>query len=320
MAQKSIKNNHLRFIAYFFLVLAILIISRLFYLQIWEHSYYTAIASARHDKNQSLSAHRGTIYFKDVRTGELSVAALDKEYYTVIANPSQISFDMVDTIGQKLSEILDIHDPEDERSLLGKLSQNNLKYVVIARKVSEETKIKIDSFVSDFEEKLNKNKSSKDPYRSAGISTQPATYRFYPEGTLAASVLGFGVKKDEQPIQGQYGIEGFWNDILTGKQGVVSGEKSIGGSWITLAGRKVVQAKDGADVILTIDRTLEFEACKILQKKFEDSHAKDAALVIMNPKTGAILAMCSFPDFDPNNYGQVSSTEHFRFNNTAIFC
>jgi cell division protein FtsI/penicillin-binding protein 2 len=305
MNQKIFQNNRLRFVAYFFLILALLIISRLFYLQVWQHQYFLVLAAKGHDLRQKISPHRGSIYFKDARTGEKSVAAIDKDYYTLFINPREISFDKINVIGERISTILNITDDEQKRSLFDKLSRHTTTYQLIAKKIPEEVKNQIDTMKSDLK-------------MTNGIYTGTQTYRFYPENTLASTILGFGARPDEtKPLIGKYGIEGYWNEILTGTDGLVSGEKSVGGSWITLAGRTIVPAKDGADVVLTIDRNLEYQACDKLREWFEKTQAKDASLIMMNPKTGAILAMCSFPDFDPNNYGAVSSTE--QFNNTSIF-
>jgi cell division protein FtsI/penicillin-binding protein 2 len=95
------------------------------------------------------------------------------------------------------------------------------------------------------------------------------------------------------------------------------GEQGAFGSWITMAGGTLHPSQNGADLLLTIDRTLEYAACKRLADGMKEYGAQRAALVMMNPKTGAILAMCSLPDFDPNNYSQTEDID--AFNNQAIF-
>lgn len=309
------QNERLRYVAWFFLFFGILIIARLFYLQVWQHDHFIALAAKHHDLNRPIFARRGAIFFKDARTGELSIAAVDKDYYTVWADPQFISFDQINLIGERLVTLLGIQESDEQRVLFDKLARRNSQYQVIARKVSEDIRNQIDGFVSQMEKELNKNRKKDEEYRQVGLYTQIASYRFYPEGALAANVLGFGAKQDEtKPIEGRYGVEQYWNNILTGKTGSVSGEKSAGGSWITLAGRQIVQAEDGADIVLTIDRNLQYQACEELRKNMKKYDAKSAALVIMDV-SGAVLAMCSLPDFDPNKYGMASTTD---FNNTAI--
>ena len=299
MPQKTLHTSRLRFVAYFFLILAILIIVRLFYLQIWQHNYYETIAAEKHDLNQKIFPRRGTVYFTDARTGELSTAAIDKDYYTIFADPTLINGADVNNVGDELSVLLNITDTEQKRALYDKLSRHNSRYQPLAHKVSQDLKNQI----ADLHIK--------------GVYAQVEQYRFYPEENLAAAVLGFGAKEDDtKPIAGKYGIERYWNQILSGEAGEIQGETTAGGNWITLAGRTIVPAQDGADLTLTIDRNLEYRACNRLKQGFDDYKPKSASLVMMDPNTGAILAMCSFPDFDPNNYGNISSTAQFV--NTSI--
>ena len=84
-----------------------------------------------------------------------------------------------------------------------------------------------------------------------------------------------------------------------------------------MADRTLKQAEDGVDLLLTVDRNLQYKACARLREGYEKHKAKSAALILMDPKTGAILSMCSFPDFDPNNYS--ASKDVGAYNNTAIF-
>jgi cell division protein FtsI/penicillin-binding protein 2 len=312
----SFSENRFRFIRYGIEAMAFLLILKLFSLQVWHHSDYEELALQNHNFNKKIFAHRGTIFFRDARTGEKSVAAIDKDYYTLSANPSQITFDRVNDLGEQLVKILNITDSGERTALFEKLSQHGSVYTVLAKKVPEETKIRLEELIASTKDQF-KERFKKNTKEGVGIYLRSEPYRFYPEKELAAAVLGFGKKEDGKPIVGQYGIEGYWDQILTGTTGLIKGEKSNGGSWITLAGRTVVPAQNGADIILTIDRALQYRACGELKKMFDKIQSKDASLIVMNPKTGAILVMCSYPDFDPNEFQKVSSTE--QFNNISIF-
>ena len=109
----------------------------------------------------------------------------------------------------------------------------------------------------------------------------------------------------------------FWDSTLTGKSGFLSGEKGALGSVISSANRTLKQAEHGSDLLLTIDRNLQYKSCERLREGFVEYKAKSAALILMDPKTGAILSMCSMPDFNPNNYSEVEDVGVY--NNTAIF-
>jgi cell division protein FtsI/penicillin-binding protein 2 len=150
-----------------------------------------------------------------------------------------------------------------------------------------------------------------------GIHFVRVPYRYYPEEMLASQVIGFVGKDENGNDIGRYGAEGYWNNELAGSGGFFEGTKSAKGSWITLAGSLMKPAVDGADMVLTIDRTLQFKACEKLLEAQTKYGAQSSALIIMEPQTGAIRAMCSFPTFDPNEYNKVQDAQ--AFNNSAIF-
>jgi len=148
-----------------------------------------------------------------------------------------------------------------------------------------------------------------------GFVRQP--FRYYPEEQSGAGILGFLGQDQNGNKIGRYGIEGFWNKELGGSGGFVEGAKNAVGGWITLSGWSLKPAEDGADLVLTIDRTLQYKACERLRGGLKEYNATSASLVMMNPQTGAILAMCDAPGFDPNSY---QKTKNIRaFNNSAIF-
>ncbi len=299
MINQDKKNQRLRLIAIFFIAVTIVIISKLFVLQIVQAEYYRTFALTTHEIYKQLHPKRGAIYFQDTRTKQEYPAAINRQYFLIYAVPKEIKPETTSSTIDKLIQILSL--PETERELLNKkFSKTNDLYEPIAKKID-----------SDTIEKLKIEKLS-------GIYFTPQEYRYYPEENIAAPILGFCRLNDDGTQQiGSYGIEGYWNKILMGHQGFISGERGALGSWITLATHSQVNAQDGADLLLTIDRALEYKACDLLQKGLEEYQAKSASLVMMNPKTGAILAMCSLPDFNPNKYSEVKDLRSF--SNNAIF-
>ncbi|MFA6105246.1 MAG: penicillin-binding protein 2 [Patescibacteria group bacterium] len=287
-----------RLVALFFLGFALYIFGRLFFLQILRHDHYLAVAARSHETSEQVEAERGSIYFADSRTGESFPAAINKTYYLVYAVPKSIPASAVVSTTNKLATILKF-DEVKKSDLLEKLSEHASVYKVIEKKVSEEVANEI--------KKNNIN----------GIRFEEQKYRFYPEDSIGASVLGFAQRNNAGELDGKYGIEGYFNKKLSGRAGYILGEKGAQGDWITLAERTNIQAENGCDIYLTIDRALQKYACDRLRQGLKDYKAKSASLVLMNPKTGAILAMCSLPDFDPNNYSQVDDLSVF--NNTSVF-
>lgn len=141
-----------------------------------------------------------------------------------------------------------------------------------------------------------------------GISYVLKDSRSYPEKGFGGHVLGFiGRDSADNPV-GQYGIEGYFDDFLAGKPGEIFSQ---------LGSRAYTPAIDGGSLVLTIDRTVQYTACKMLRDAVTKFSADSGGLVIVEPSTGRILAMCGAPDFDPNEYSKVESIS--TYNNQSIF-
>lgn len=293
------KDNSLRIVSILILLGAAIIVVRLFVLQFIEHKYYSALALNNHEIYQQLYPHRGSVILQDTRNKNKEYpAAVNRQYYSVYAVPRDIPAESVASTTDFLTNLFNF-SPEEKNNLLVKLSKGDDPYEPIAKKVSEEIKDKIKSA------------------NLAGINFVGQEFRYYPEGNLAANVLGFTGQNEKGELSGRYGIEGFWDSALTGKSGFLSGEKGALGSIISSANRTLKQAENGSDLLLTIDRNLQYKSCERLRQGFVEYKAKSAALILMDPKTGAILSMCSMPDFDPNNYSDVEDVGVY--NNTAVF-
>ena len=295
---KENQNTGHRIVAVGFLLITIWIIARLFILQIIKHDYYVTMATKSHETTKQITPERGNIYFTDARTHETFPAAINKTYYLIFATPKTIPASEVVSTTNKLSEILGF-DENAKSELLNKLSDLNSSYKIIAKKVPENLTKKIQLL------KIN------------SIGAEEQTYRYYPEDYLAANVLGFVSRNDLGDLEGKYGIEGFYNKKLTGRVGYLEGEKGAGGGWIALAERTNIKPEDGSDLYLTIDRAVQKYACDRLREGMKEYKAKSASLVLLDPNTGAVLAMCSLPDFDPNNFSEVDNLA--AFNNTTVF-
>lgn len=292
-------DKPLRVVSVLVLVGAFAILLRLFMLQVLDHRYYAALALNNHEIYQQLYPHRGSIFFQDTRTQYKEYpVSVNRQYYSLYAVPRDVPSEHIASTTDFLARTLNLSD-EEKKSVLEKLSKKNDPYEPIAKKVSEDVKDVIMGA------------------HMPGISAAGQEFRYYPEGNLASNVLGFTSHNDKGELSGRYGIEGFWDSTLTGKSGFLAGEKGALGSIISVANRTLKQAEDGADLLLTIDRNVQYKSCQRLQQGLEEYEAKSASLILMDPKTGAILSMCSLPDFDPNNYSQV---EHISvYNNTTIF-
>lgn len=206
----------------------------------------------------------------------------------LIAYPAQI----VDRHGVAvaLSPFLELPSSELESILKG-LN----RYVILKRKLPQEVSAQIKKIIKE-----DKTKSFN------GLGLKEEYYRYYPEGQLASNILGFVTG---QGI-GQYGIESKYNAQLQGKKGVFQTQKDSIGRQITVGDNNVIQpAVDGDDVVLTIDRSIQMNVENMLAKYVKEFRADDGQLIVMDPKTGRIIAMANYPTFDPNDYGNIYDKE-----------
>lgn len=273
----------------------VVIAVRLWQLQIINHKVYAGLASGQQELYRQLFPKRGSIYAieknADGIVGKVSLA-INRRTYLVSANTKALA-DPVKA-ASALTDILGM--PQEE--LVAILSTPDDPYVPVKRRVSED--------VGERVKKLN----------LGGIDLQETTERFYPNNNIGSHILGF-VRYRDDGLVGQYGVEGAFNEVLSGTVGEIRSERDASGVWIPMANREMIPAKDGADIILTIDWPIQFNACRALDEWVKQHGADSGSLVVMEPKTGAILAMCGSPDFNPNIFNEALNI--YVFNNPATF-
>ncbi|MFA4830820.1 MAG: penicillin-binding protein 2 [Patescibacteria group bacterium] len=298
MRRSAGADPRLRAAAIIVSIVAGLVIFRLSILMIFQHDFYTALAAGSHDVYSQLFPVRGEVFIQGSRAGEEYPLAINRDYFLLYADTRDIDDAAALEVTEKLAEIFSYNE-EKKLEIFAKINKRDDPYEPIEQKVDKDVMEKI--------EELD----------LPGIYFLRKPYRYYPEGNLAANIIGFVGKTEDGQDIGSYGIEGYWEKELAGSGGFFSGAKSASGFWIPLAGRSFDPATNGADLHLTIDRTIQYYACERLRIGLEEYGASSASLVIMDPATGAIYAMCSLPDFDPNYYNKVSSIEVY--NNNTVF-
>ena len=148
-----------------------------------------------------------------------------------------------------------------------------------------------------------------------GLAFTFSKYRYYPEGEVASQILGY-VSYVNGEGSGHYGLEEFFDKELFGKYGHLKSEKGNSSNLIIVNDREYTAPEAGSDLVLTIDRNIEFFACEKLKETVTRLQATGGSVIVIEPKTGAILAMCSEPNFNPNNYQSVKDLSYF--NNPTI--
>ncbi|MEK7508281.1 MAG: penicillin-binding protein 2 [Patescibacteria group bacterium] len=271
-----------------------LVIIKLGVLQIVNYDFYVKAAEGRHSLYKKLWPERGRIYFSDLKSpGDLFPLAINRSVYTIFVDPARIKEP------QKTARALAKKLELSEKDVLTKLTETGSRYEIIKKRVSAETADEL---------KLEK---------LTGVEYEKEFFRFYPEHDMAAQVVGYlGLDEASEP-KGFYGLEGYFNELLAGQTGFISTERDAKGGWLTLIPRQMKNSVDGVDMILTLDRVIEAYACQKLKEGVKKHQAKSGSVVIINPKNGAILALCNEPGFDPNNYNEVKDLGVF--NNSVIF-
>lgn len=263
-------------------------ILRLFQVSILEHGSAVAAAQNQYGVKQTLEAKRGKIYFESLIDGSTYPVALNQDGFNVIADP----FIIKDTAAAAAALSGALGDPVQD--ITDKISDKRKRYVVLKKKLGKDQAKSIEA--------LNLK----------GISLQTVPNRYYPEGSLASQVVGFMNGSGE----GQYGIEGFFNEDLKGYDGSFVGEKDAKRRIISES--DTAQPRDGTDLVLTIDHNLQYIVEQKLNDAIKKYEADGGSVVVMDTKTGAILAMANEPGFDLNNYGAVPSDQQHLFINTAV--
>jgi len=270
-----------------FAIMAVFIV-RLFYLQIIQHGYYTSLADNEQITRLKLPAKRGMIYGLDGSTPVSLV--INQTVYTVFADPQVTSDD------EKIVEVINKVAGGNARKDLGELLSNKQsRYQILATRVS----------------RLQAELIKKENLR--GVSFQEQVQRVYPEGQLASQVLGFV----DYSGHGRYGVEGGLNDRLTGVDGVLQSVTDVSSVPLSIGDNNIrVPAKDGDNIVLSIDRNVQSHVEQALIDGVKRSGAKKASAIVMDPRNGKIMAMANLPSYNPQDLDKV--TDVALFNNNII--
>lgn len=292
-------DQRLRIAVYGIMIGAGFIILRLFFLMVINHEFYTVLATNAQESYNKLIPKRGEIFISDSRTDATYPLAINKDLFLLYADTREIKDA---TSAEQVAEVLTqkfLYTPERKAAVLVQLHKKTDPYEPLEQRLEQDA---VDAIID---------------LRLPGIHAIRQSHRLYPEQNLVAQVVGFLGKDTQGENKGRYGIEGYWNKELSGQGGFFAGLKSASGNWAAMNTQSFRPAQDGMDLVLTIDRTLQYKACERLREGLHEYGATSASLVIMEPKTGAILAMCSLPDYNANEYGKVEHAEIF--NNSNVF-
>ncbi len=244
---------------------------------------YKLKAESQQLSDTTVTAQRGTIYDKN-----MNVIAKSADVWKVYINPSKISDDEErDKVAKGLSEILEL----DYDTVYEKCGKSDYGYVLIKSQVEYDVKTKILEFASE----------NKGFTQIIGVDND--VKRYYPYSNFASTVIGFTGTDDV----GRSGLEYYYDDILTGTAGRIVTAKNAKQYEMSAQYESYYAAQQGMNLQLTIDQVIQYYLDSALEQAVVDNNATYGYGIVMETKTGAILAMSTKPDFDSNNPYEVSS-------------
>ena len=259
------------------------LLARLYHIQITDHSFYEELAISQQLREAPGTAQRGVIY--DCNGNVLAVSATVDNVYL---SPAEIEANGEDRelIARGLAEILDL----DYAELYEKSGRRGSWYVTVARKIESDKAAEIRKFKAD-------NKIS-------GVRLETDSKRYYPNGRLACHLLGF-VGTDNYGLEG---IEAQYDKVLAGTAGrSLRATNAYGGEMLLHRYEEYRPGADGCDMVTTIDASIQYYVEKHLRQAVQDYDALNGAgAIAMDVNTGAVLAMASLGDYDPNDFLAVS--------------
>jgi cell division protein FtsI/penicillin-binding protein 2 len=285
----------------------ITLLARLYYWQVLQsQSGYKLAqrANIEHIQNLILDAPRGIIY--DVQGQILATNVVRDDVYV---EPVQFTLDHPDTTQSDLHTLITtLHQ------VLPRVSLTTLQQAFASGQYTARVAVGIDPSLSEQLRKL----------QLQDVFLEPRTWRIYPGGSLAAQILGY-VTQNDTNNHGNYGIEGQYDGLLEGKSGSFIAVTDLQGNALDVGSTNEQSPISGANLTLTINSAVEYMVQKALIDAVKKLQAESGTVVVINARTGAVVAMASEPTFDPNHYGQYATqqgclgSEEVYFN-PALYC
>lgn len=269
-------RGRINWVLLFFLIAFGVLLTRLFVMQIINHREYVDLASKQHHLLKEIFSERGDIFMQD-KSGNTIPIALNQLQRNLAASPKDIK--NPEDVAHVLTEKLGL--PREE--IITKLSQKNDVYEILAKKVDPTIATSIES------------------QKISGLFFEEEKRRVYPQGSIGSQLLGF-VSKEQDTEVGRYGIESFYEKELSGKKGWFEGVKDASGSWIALGKRITHPPQNGSKIFLTVDYNIQAKAENVLEEAHRKWQATSGNILVIEPKTGRVLAMSAVPTFNPNEF------------------
>ncbi len=291
----------------FIFIIAAIIIVRLFYIQVLNRKFYSAIALGQQTGFKEVQGNRGEIFFENSKetkgargSGEVKSLAINKEKWLISVVPKNIKDknNFAEILSAAINPVRGQGDSgespanqtsngvkESKEFILSKLSESD-SYVVIKKDLSQEDADQLRTL------------------KLQGLSFESVPERYYPQANLASQVVGFLGGNEI----GQYGVEGYYEDILKGKAGIKEERKGLD----LINADNSDNFLNGSDLYLTIDYNIQFQAESLLAEAKKSINIDSGQIIVLKPDSGRVLALANFPSFDPNSYSKQSNFDIFQ--------
>ncbi|HOF79159.1 MAG TPA: penicillin-binding protein 2 [Candidatus Dojkabacteria bacterium] len=282
-------------------VFAFIVLLQIFRWQILEADKFKSLANEQYKTNQIQTAQRGTITASDG-----TVLAVDEPTWNIYATLSTDPVERATFFANKekfiavVSTTLGVEREEIESKIT-----DTFVYAPLKKNVSTEKK-----------KALETANIFGDGTEGFGLYFESEERRIYPNGQLAAHVLGFIGQNEEGTQIGQYGLQGYYFGDITGREGYSYEEKDSTGNVILTSEYEPILPREGKDFKLTIVPNIQSKVEQKLEEGVKKTRSKSGTAILMDPKTGAIMAMANYPSYNPNEYWRVS--EPWILKNRAI--
>jgi len=292
---KTFDKTRIKTILYIFLVLFVIVELKLFSIQVLSHKKYEKLAYDQHWTHQEIPAARG-----DILTSDGYLLAGTQYNYLMYGEPNRITdkyatahtlAEIVSRLKKENKEKLNPEVEEKSEDLFAfyydkyyTMLDKNLMWIGLEKGLTPLEKEEI--------EKAN----------IVGIGFEEDPTRYYPEGSLSSHVIGFIASKEDGEKTGYFGIEGKFNEDLKGKPGKVIQEIDALGNPILAGGYQKSSPTSGRDIVLTINRTVQYLVEKKLKEGVEKYGAVSGTVIVMDPSTGEVLAIANYPTYYPSDF------------------
>ena len=278
------RKKRMKNIIFISFIIFIIILGKIAYIQFVQGEEISNMAYMQQTLGRNINPRRGTIYYD---TGK-NILAVSSTVETVTVNPVNITKEDKEKVAMAFSNIFEL----DYETALKKVNKNSSIETIVKKVEKDKT--------DELREWMQENNIT------SGINIDEDTKRYYPYNNLASQVIGFTGADN----QGLDGIEAIYEDELKGEKGKIIKVTDARGGEISDESENYIEPVDGTDLVLSIDATIQGIAEKYLKEACIDNETTDGGnIIIMNPKTGDILAMAGYPNYNLNSPYEPSTDE-----------